>query len=123
MPVLDATFLIDLERDPARFQELLLSIAMDEDLVVPAQAAIEFASGTTDPAEALRKIRDGFSFLPLDEEVSLEAARLAKRAWQAGIFPGWPDVQIAATASHLGMAVVTRNERHFKAMGVEVMAY
>jgi predicted nucleic acid-binding protein len=123
MPVLDATFLIDLERDPGRLQDLVRTLVADEDLVVPAQAAIEFACGTSDPAETLRKLREGFSFLPLDGEIALEAARLAKEASRDGVFPGWPDIQIAATARHLGMAILSRNARHFHALGIEVVGY
>lgn len=68
-------------------------------------------------------LRQGFWIVPCDEEIALEAARLARTAHQEGRFPGWADVQIAATARHLGMPVVTRNPKHFEPLGVRVLTH
>lgn len=124
MPVLDATFLIDLDRDPERHRVFLRELAEgSEELVVPVQAAIEFTAGLKDPAEGLRKVLTRFTLAPADEAVALEAARLAKASFMEGSFPGWPDIQVAATARRLGMSVVTSNRAHFEPLGIEVVPY
>ncbi len=120
MPVLDTTVLIADERDPAVHAFLVRLIAEGEPLMVPAQVAIEFAAGRPDPAEAIRKIRDAFVLVPCGPDIVLEASRMAKASLRAGSFPGWPDIQVAATARHEGMAVVTNNGRHFEPLGIRV---
>ncbi len=124
MPVLDSTFLVDLDREPERHRSWLeTQVEEQEDLVVPAQAAIEFASGEHDPAAALRDLQASFWIVPVDERIQLEAARLARKAFEDGIFPGWADLQIAATASYLGMSIATRNRKHFEPLGLTVNLY
>lgn len=124
MPVLDATFLVDVDGEPDRYRDLLRSWAeATEEVVVPAQAAIEFASGEKDPAAAMADLRRSFRVVPVDDDLQLEAARLARQAFAGGVFPGWADLQIAATARQLGMAVVTANRKHFEPLGIEVVAY
>ena len=46
------------------------------------------------------------------------AGALHDRARAAGIDPGFADVAIAATASQHGLLILTRNTRHFSALGV-----
>lgn len=121
MPVIDTTLLVQAERLPEQTQQFVEDlIHEDEPLLVPLQVAIEYASGRTDPAEALRKLRSAFALVPCGPEIGLEAARMAREARLRGVFPGWGDIQIAATAHHEGMAVVTKNGRHFEALGVRV---
>lgn len=124
MPVLDATVLIDADRRGTRAATIVREMHdQGEDAVVPVQAAIEYCSGRADPAAGMRALRDSFWIVPCDEPIALEAARLARAAWDAGRFPGWADVQVAATAKHLGMAVLTRNPKHFEALGLAVLTY
>lgn len=128
MPVLDAAYLIDLQRVPERMASVvdrLLDRARErrEALVVPLPAAVEFASGAQDPAEAFRLLEASYEVVPLTREVGVEAARVGRDARSAGHRPGWHDVDIAAFARHLGMEVVTRNARHFEALGCRVWDY
>jgi predicted nucleic acid-binding protein len=124
VPVLDTTALVDADRRGAAVAKVVESRhEAGDDAVVPIQAAIEYCAGRDDPAAGLRALRASFAIVPCDEEIGLEAARLARAALEAGRFPGWADVQIAATAKRLGMAVVTRDARHFEALGIEVLTY
>lgn len=121
MPVIDTTLLVQADRLPEQTQRFVEDlIHQDEPLLIPIQVAIEYASGCPDPAEAMRKLRSAFALVPCGPEIGLEAARMARQARLDGIFPGWGDIQIAATAHHEGMAVVTKNGRHFEALGVRV---
>lgn len=124
MPVLDTTLLIAADRGPAGMDDFLHELlASDEPLLVPVQVAIEYGCGRMDPAEAMRKLREAFAVVPCGPDIALEAARMAREARLAGVFPGWADIQIAATARHEGMAIVTRNERHFAGLGVRVLEH
>lgn len=124
MPVLDTTYLLDLEDHPEGLRSFHDDLASGgEDLVVPAQVAIEYAAGLEDPAEGLRRLREAFTFVPADEAVALQAALLAQEAFARGAFPGWPDIQIAATARWLGMAVVTGDRKHFEPLGIMIIPY
>ncbi len=115
MPVLDTTFLIDARRNPGALRSVSARAeAEGEALLIPAQAAIEFAAGTPDPYASLRRITESFVFRPVDEDIARMTAVLARSAMARGSFPGWPDTIIAATAVHEGMYVVTRNVRHFR---------
>lgn len=49
-----------------------------------------------------------------------EAARLGKEARKDGTGPGWADVQVAATAGHHGLGVVTTNPAGFEGLHVGV---
>lgn len=78
-------------------------------------------------AQALSDWLDGLEadyagrILPIDAEVARLAGRLSDRARGAGITVGYPDLLIAATAIHHGLAVVTRNLRHFTPLGVKAV--
>jgi predicted nucleic acid-binding protein len=125
MPVLDATFLIDLQRRPTETEPLLrVAMAMGEDLVVPAQVAIEYASGEVDTLVAFQALARDFKIHPCDDAIIPVAARLAREARTRGAFPGWADSQIAATAVLEDMVIITRNPRHFEtAFGLAVWDY
>lgn len=124
MPALDSTVLIDADRNDPRLRDRIKQYVEKEDpLIVPIQAAIEYSTGRKDPAEGLRRLRQSFWVVECDPEIALEAARLAKHAIQNGRFPGWADVQIAATARILGVGVLTRNIRHFEDLDVHTETY
>lgn len=125
MPVLDTSLLIGTRKRPDEMQAVLRRLASeDEAMLVPMQTAMEYAAGTADPAVSLRSLSESFVLRPFDADVALEAARLARAAFRRGVFPGWGDVQVAATASHEGMYVVTGNVRHFRdALGVRAWDY
>ena len=56
--------------------------------------------------------------LPLDIAVARIVGRLSDLARSHGHDPGFADLAIAATAQHHGHIVLTRNLRHFQAIGV-----
>lgn len=95
-----------------------------EAVVVPMQAAIECAASSVDPLAVFREIESAFVLRPLDGDIAREAARMASDALMRGRFPGWADVQIAATARYEGMCVLSRNVRDFRdALGVPTWDY
>lgn len=124
MPVVDTTFLIDLDhgRDPAlaAFHVLLEDQA---DLLVPAQAAIEYLSGFADPVANLRDLERSFHLVEADRQHVLEAAGIAREAIDGGDFPGWPDARIAATAILEGEEILTADPDDFRVFGCEVWDY
>lgn len=61
----------------------------------------------------------GERILPLDLTVAVVAGEMLDAA--RSFAPGYPDIAIAATARVHGMTVLTRNERHFAPLGVDVV--
>ena len=125
MPVLDTTVLIDVRRRPTKMEPILRRVAdMPEEAIVPMQVALEFAAGEKDPDAALTTLAEDFVVKPFDEAVARRAAAIAAAAFRKGKFPGWGDAQIAATALHAGVVVMTRNPRHLSdAFGARVWDY
>lgn len=119
MPVLDTTFLIDLERrrSPA-VQALELLAASGERLLVPAQVAAEFLMGLEDEVAGLHQLESSFAVVPFGRTQLLEAARLARAAIRRGAFPGWADAQVAALAVLEQTFVVSADRAHFEVFGV-----
>lgn len=60
----------------------------------------------------------GERILPVDVTVARRTGVLADAARGAGHDPGFEDLAIAATAAVRGLAVLTRNLRHFAPLGV-----
>jgi toxin FitB len=58
--------------------------------------------------------------LPLDTAVARIAGALTDQARGLGQAPGLADIIIAATARHHGLAILSRNLRHFAPLGVAV---
>lgn len=56
--------------------------------------------------------------VPLTAEIALETGRLSDEVRSRGLHPGLPDVVIAATARARDAVVLTRNLKHFDAIGV-----
>lgn len=65
--------------------------------------------------------RLGNFILPVDAEVARVSGGLEAKAIAEGANPGASDAMIAGTAAFHGLIVVTRNLRHFRAFGIEVM--
>jgi predicted nucleic acid-binding protein len=63
----------------------------------------------------------GDRILPVTAGAARLAGRLADKARGAGASPGFADILIAATASDTGFTILTRNTKHFAALGVAVM--
>ncbi|HEX2022227.1 MAG TPA: hypothetical protein VHH36_05905, partial [Candidatus Thermoplasmatota archaeon] len=71
-------------------------------------------AGSRDPEADLRVVQSAAEIASFGVEEARAAARIAREALDAGAFPGWADVLVAATAQTRGdLAVVARNPRHF----------
>lgn len=73
--------------------------------------------------DALRRTEQRFAqrILPVDTEIARVWGRITAETQGIGREVGEADGLIAATALHHGMAVMTRNVRHFAPTGVEVV--
>jgi hypothetical protein len=63
----------------------------------------------------------GNRVLPFDSPTAEIAGALADLARSRGQSPGLADIVIAATAVRHDLTILSRNERHFAPMGVEVL--
>lgn len=119
MPVLDASFLIDVERRRERALEAHERLLRDgEPLLVPAHVATEYLAGLDDEVAGLHQLGAAFAVVPFGRIQLLEAARLARAAQRRGAFPGWAHAQVAALAVLEPTFVVSANRAHFEAFGV-----
>ena len=117
MPVLDTSFLIDLQEGKPEARRAIDALA-GQDLVVPGHAVLEFLAGFEDPAQALHFLKSAFRVAWSGEEHVLEGAKIRLAAARSGRRPAWGDVHIAATAVLEGSYVVTADSRDFEAIGV-----
>ncbi len=124
MAVLDTSFLIDLERNLETATSALdWLLGHEEPLLVPAQVAIEYLAGIDDPEAALHRINTSFVLVGVDQEQVLVAGRAARRALQAGLRPGWADLQVAALALLEAAVIVTADPGGFERLGCNVWEY
>ena len=124
MPILDASFMIDVQRDvPGAVAILNAMVDADEELLVPAQVAIEFMAGVPDATHAWKRITAAFSILDLDREQMIAAAELGRTTRAEGTFAGWADVQIAAAARMQSTWVLTADGTDFARMRVDHWDY
>lgn len=63
----------------------------------------------------------GDKVLPLDTAVARLAGAIADRAKASGHDPGLADIAIAATGLVHGLAILTRNRRHFQPLGAVLL--
>lgn len=97
--ILDASFLIDLERGIDAAQAALdAMVAARLPMRGPAQAASEFLSGYEDQVANLHDLERSLELIEHDRAHLIETARLARATLAAGTFPGCTDVQVAAAA-------------------------
>ncbi|MHB8586136.1 MAG: type II toxin-antitoxin system VapC family toxin [Thermoplasmatota archaeon] len=92
----------------------LKSIAGDDVILLPAQAAIEYAAGENDSNRAYHGLETSFQIRYVDADLAKTCAAVAQRAVKHRKPVPWSDVTIAATAVHEGTYVVTRNKRHMR---------
>lgn len=122
MPVLDTSFLVDLERGNPVARAALAELA-GQDLVVPGHVALEMMAGQDQPLATLGLLRASYRVvLAADEQLAVGAA-IRNRIRKAGRRPAWGDLYIAAEATLESTYVVTADARDFKAMGCEVWEY
>lgn len=62
----------------------------------------------------------GDRVLAFDAAIARVAGAISDRARGQGQMPGFADIMIAATASHHGLTIMSRNLRHFESFGVAV---
>lgn len=124
MPILDASFLIDVERGVPRATQILQAMVdAEEELLVPGQVAIEFASGRDSPPTALKRLVRAFVILDLDLATIQAAAEIGRASRASGTFAGWADTQIAASAKTHATWVLTADGRDFARMRVDHWDY
>lgn len=122
MVVLDASFLIDLERDHAGAVDRLREYRRTgERLILPAMAASQYIVGSSNPLVAWRRLHDAFEIMPMGRDEVMETARLGRLAKERGLRPHWADLCIAASASLHGTYVVTANPTDFTRVDVPVV--
>jgi predicted nucleic acid-binding protein len=122
MPVLDASFLIDLQQAHPR-AVLALERLAGLPLVVPMAAAKEFVAGFDEPLAPLTSLRQHYTLAAEGVEQAVVAARTFRRMRKAGRRTTWNDATIAAYAELEGTYVVTADVRDFAAMGNQVWDY
>lgn len=118
MPVLDTSFLIDLEQGlPAAVRAM--GTLDSQPLTVPFQAATEYLAGTEAPESGLDLLQCSYEVSTPTTLHLLAAARLAKGTRR----PQWGDIHIAAVALTLGTYVVTADAADFASLGCRVWDY
>lgn len=117
MPILDTNFLIRLDEDDPVAVRTLRKIDQDH-LVVPYQAALEFACGTDDPEASLMDIDSTFTLERPEQETLEIAVRLIADNRKKNLRTQTGDAWIAASASLRADYVVTTNKRDFRALGI-----
>lgn len=113
----------------AWFRQRSNSIFLSTITVAEIQAGIAKLqrTGMTRRAHELRSWFDrittlyGERVLPFDLAAAHIAGHLSDTAVAAGRHPGFADVAIAAIAKANGLAVLTRNLRHFEVFGISLL--
>jgi predicted nucleic acid-binding protein len=113
--LIDTDILIDASRGLACAGEFLNEILAGEGVVISAISAMELASGCRDTAQLamVKGVLTRFSVVPLTESVSSRARTLIE-TFTLSHRLGIPDALIAATALESGLALYTRNIRHYR---------
>jgi predicted nucleic acid-binding protein len=113
--VLDTSFLSDLRKGNEEAHRLLeRMIAEGEVALVPSVVVVEYLAGSRDPEMDFTTLDRAATLEDLTIRDAREGARLARRLFDRGRFPGWIDALVAGFAKARGdLPVVTRNDRHF----------
>jgi predicted nucleic acid-binding protein len=123
--VLDATFLIDHLRGVTeavkRFQEM--NESGDESIVTDIIVAELWSGRRLGSEDAIDRFLRYIEYVHPGPETARVAGIWRAEAREAGRTLGVPDALIAATALHLGAAVLTRNVRDFALTPVRVETY
>jgi len=114
---LDTSFLIDLHRElggksPNGARAFLQAHAATR-FQVSVVAAMEFWEGFANPAVGNRCLAP-FHQIPFDAQMARLASRIRRSLRGTGSLIGDLDIQIAATALHMGEPLVTSNIAHFQ---------
>jgi predicted nucleic acid-binding protein len=122
MAVLDTDFLIALEQDDAGAVEWLHE-RREEEHLVPDFVVVEYLTGHSEPEEALDLIEKSFTILHGDLEWIRASVSLRKKLRRKGVRFRTPDFWIASWAHYRKAPVITRNRRHFRALGVPAVSW
>ncbi len=83
----------------------------------------ELAEGVTTPA-LVNELLSDYSIIEIDEDVAWQTSRAARLLKSGGRHIGDNDCWIAGTALSKGLALVTRNTKHFERVpGLECVSY
>lgn len=124
--LLDSTFLIDhLRAEPAAIARLDQMFAMGDDPIVTSITNAEVWAGlrTDDDAPVIDAAIRYFEYVHSGPDTARLAGEWRAAARRDGFVLDVTDALIAATAFHLGAAVVTRNVRDFALTPVRVETY
>ena len=124
MAVIDASFLIDLERQtPAATKAYKALVEQGGPLLVPAHAAMEYLAGYDELALNLADLERSFRLVPFGRRHLIQSAQAARTSILAGNFPGSSDAAVASTAILEDDIMVTADPEHFRALGCRVWDY
>ena len=124
--VLDSTVLIAAEREAAPISALLVQFEekhSETEIIISSVSVVELEHGfyRADTPERAQRRRDYLETIyaaipiqPFTKEMGQLAAKVDAGARKTGSVIPFSDLLIGITALHLGYAVGTRNERHFK---------
>jgi len=123
----DTGFFIDLSGRGARRNraEALAFLAANPDMPLYTSRICwsELAEGVASPAIVNELLRD-YSIIEIDEDVAWHTSRVARLLKGTGRHIGDNDCWIAGTALSKGLALVTRNAKHFaRVSGLECASY
>jgi predicted nucleic acid-binding protein len=123
--VLDSSFLADVDNKvEAAIRKMRDLVNAGEPLNVPAIVAVEFATGASKPELVWAGLRESYRIIDFTDFIGERASALAQQSFRRGTFPGWSDVQVAATASVLEQEIITRDARALRAFeGVRASSY
>ncbi len=123
-PVLDTSFLIDLDRRIPSALALMDTLRESgQPLRVPAQAAIEYLTGLDASLPGLGKLTPSFDVVPVTDTHIVQASEAARRMRRAGMMAAWADIQVAALALLDDDVVVTADPKPFRRMGCKILEY
>ncbi len=124
MAILDTSFLVAVERGNEDAIRLYSGMAAgNEPVRVPAAVWLEylFPMSARQRAVAKRALRRASVFVPFDLPVAERAIQLQQERMRAGVRMGWHDIQVVATALHLGEPLVTLDRDFDDVPGLEVL--
>ncbi|MFZ4776130.1 MAG: type II toxin-antitoxin system VapC family toxin [Terrimicrobiaceae bacterium] len=127
--IADTTVLIDLwrfRRKRSRIADLVEKVG-EASLVVPWITQAEFSRGALFKGVSLADLTtfyNGFLLQALDQKSMDRYCELWVEMSRKGNAPDYPDLWIAACACARGVALITRNPKHFKNIpGLQVISY
>lgn len=112
--LLDTNVLILHFRKRPDITALLTQWQIDSALYISVVTRTEIVAGMRPPEEAKTMILlDSLLNLPIDQTIADKAGRLIYQYARQGVQLSFPDAQIAATALHYNLTLVTTNTKHF----------